>query len=346
MIIICPQCAAQYGVDPVRFGLRVRTVACSACGWQWETDATDDGAAAGMFAIADDATAAPASGSVPGWPDADPPPPAAADGAAWSAAEESMAAAPEAATDPAERGGPAPADGAASDQWGESVAEGADVRAPRQPPASGPPTPEPLAPEPLTSEPPAFEPSAFEPQVPADRAAEPPAPGVAADAPIAAMTAPPPPAAPRRRWRMMAGGAAAMLVVAVALLIIGEGPITRALPGAAGVYHLVGLAPAPPGVGLEIRELASSREWTGSEDVLIVTGSIANAAGAPRTLPPLRVALFDDDRTEVQTTLIEPAKPVLAVGESVRFTARIVSPAASARRMVVSFDVAGLEHGG
>lgn len=312
MIITCPRCAAQYGVDPVGFGLRARTVHCSACDWQWEAGGPDDDAVE---------------------PGPMQPLPAAMGEAMPAIAADTPAAAPSMAdTDERE----------AADVFADrpSPAPGADpVAAIAEPNAAVFAEPGPGSP--LDARPEAS--PAAGPEAIADAAAE-PEPHADAEPPPAAedmvVAAADPPAAAVRRRRLVAGGAAAAAVVLViATLVAAQGPISRAMPGAAAVYHLVGLAPAPPGVGLDIRDVASSREWTGTEDVLVVSGSIANVASAPRTLPPLRVSLFDDERTEVQTVVVEPARPVLAAGESVRFVARIVNPVSAARRMIVSFDV-------
>jgi Protein of unknown function (DUF3426). len=142
----------------------------------------------------------------------------------------------------------------------------------------------------------------------------------------------------RRRRLIVAGATAATLMLCLGGLVALQKPITRAIPGMAALYHLFGLAPAPPGADLDIAEVTSSREWESGEDLLIVTGMVTNTAEEPRAIPPLRVTLFDAADRQVQETIVEPEKPVLAPSERVRFNARIANPASTARRMIVSFD--------
>lgn len=142
----------------------------------------------------------------------------------------------------------------------------------------------------------------------------------------------------RRRQLIVAGAVMATLLLCLGGLVALQQPITRAIPGMAALYHLVGLAPAPPGADLDIAEVTSSREWEGGEDLLIVTGTVTNTAEEPRAIPPLRVTLFDAADRQVQETIVEPEKAVLAPSEQVHFSARIANPASTARRMIVSFD--------
>jgi predicted Zn finger-like uncharacterized protein len=92
-----------------------------------------------------------------------------------------------------------------------------------------------------------------------------------------------PPAEPprphlRRGGRILvaATAAAATALALTALLILLRGPVLSAMPEAAKLYGLVGLAPDPLGQGLQIREIASARERVAGQDVLKVTGMVAN----------------------------------------------------------------------
>jgi predicted Zn finger-like uncharacterized protein len=323
MIVVCPSCAAYYGVDREAFGLYARVVRCSACGHEWEAipgdyepadlkrtgelraDRLDEGpVAAGLFdgaptredasdtsydqglGVPTEATQRPADESEEG---------------SWQNTT------PDAGLRP---------DDLQSDAGGERISEQ----------------------DPGPQEAIAFSESENETLLTSEAA-------------IAAEDRPPPPAAvddpappPSRHRLFMAAGAAAALLVCLVVLIAAERPITRAWPGAAAVYSLFGLAPAPPGAGLDIRDVSSSREWSGSEDVLIVAGTVANVAAGPRELPPLRVTLFDADRSEVQAVVVQPVKATLLEGESVPFVARIPHPAMAARRVVVSFQPPSAGH--
>ena len=326
MIVVCPSCAAYYGVDREAFGLYARAVRCSACDHEWEAvpgdyeaadisrtaelraDRPDEGpVAAGLL---DGAPAREDASDTSYDQDLDVPTEATQRPAAVESEEGSWENT--AIPDPGLRAGDPQSDAA-----GELVRE----------PDTGP------------QEAVAFSEWENESLLTSEAAVvaedRPPPPADASD-----------PAPPTARHRLfMAAGAAAALLVCLVVLIAAERPITRAWPGAAAVYSLFGLAPAPPGAGLDIRDVSSSREWSGSEDVLIVAGTVANVAAGPRELPPLRVTLFDADRSEVQAVVVQPVKETLVEGESVPFVARIPHPAMTARRAVVTFQPPSAGHG-
>ena len=92
----------------------------------------------------------------------------------------------------------------------------------------------------------------------------------------------------QRFGRALVAGMAALgtIITLAAVLVLLRQPIVSVLPGAAWVYGLIGLAPDPLGHGLEIREVASTRERVGGADVLSVTGIVANVSGQREPLPP------------------------------------------------------------
>jgi hypothetical protein len=120
------------------------------------------------------------------------------------------------------------------------------------------------------------------------------------------------------------------------VLILLREPIVSALPDAAGLYGLIGLAPDPLGDGLEIREVASARERVDGKDVLSVTGMVANVSGKRELLPPLRVSLYDPADQELQFVTVPHAQNSLDAGETVRFEATIPE-SHPARRLRVGF---------
>lgn len=314
MIITCPRCTARYVVDPDRFGFDARRARCSNCGhvWHAEPDASIDAAL--------------------------PPPPAVAP--------------PPSLPDDFDALDDAPEDDAGSGVralWtndDEFASVPAPAAAPSEPPAANvrsgfEDAPPPDDDEDLDielggdAEPRGSETDSnlgSEPELEDVSAAMP----SARDAVIAAAAAKA--KRERRRALIIAGGAVTALLLSAIVLVSLQAPLTRAIPGMAALYHVVGLAAAPPGANLDIGEVSSSREWADGEDVLVVTGTVTNTAKEARELPPLRVALFDAADRQVQEAIVEPEKSVLAPGENVRFNARIAGPANTARRMVVSFD--------
>ena len=134
--------------------------------------------------------------------------------------------------------------------------------------------------------------------------------------------------------------AVATFITLAAVLIMLRGPIISVLPSAAGVYGVFGLAPDPLGAGLEIREIEGARELQGSEDVLRVTGVVANVADSTQPLPSIRVSLFDDNDKEVQFTTLVQKHEHLEPGEALSFDATITEPQPEARRIRVGFVAA------
>lgn len=149
---------------------------------------------------------------------------------------------------------------------------------------------------------------------------------------------PPMPGVRRGRRAVAATTAAAATMLAlIALLILLREPIVTAMPGAAGVYGLIGLAPDPLGKGLEIRDVASARERVDGKEVMTVTGVVANVAQSRELLPPLRVTLYDSADEELQFVTVSPAQQNLDAGQAVRFETRISPANLEARRLRVGF---------
>jgi hypothetical protein len=146
----------------------------------------------------------------------------------------------------------------------------------------------------------------------------------------------------RSRNRRASGGLIAALVVgatmiAVAALILARDPIVAAVPGAAKIYGMVGLAGEELGAGLDIRDVHSTREPTGESETLVIEGVIANTSNGSKDVPLVRVALFDADDEELQFVTVSTDRLALPPGETVDFMARLENPAATARRIKVTF---------
>ncbi len=331
---------AQYVVEHEMFGTRARRARCSNCGHQWQAQPTLDGPGALPAPLAED----PSSAFAPdgdAWRDDDvslterrdesgfdddprfpPLPTLSVEAESPLAVRDSEDAAPlRAAPDEARVAqSPAPASGEAVGEPAED-AEDLELAFGSESGASDAAPPEP-----------ASEPTPMD--TPVTEVAE----AFAAARASAQASAESAKRRKRKRLTIVAAAVAAAFLLGVGSLIALHEPITRAIPGMGALYHLVGLTPAPPGANLDIGEVTSRREWEEGDDILIVTGMITNTANEPRTLPPLRVTLFDAADTQVQETIIEPDKSVLAPHEHLSFTARIANPSATARRMVVSFD--------
>jgi len=148
-----------------------------------------------------------------------------------------------------------------------------------------------------------------------------------------------------RNQRASGGLIAALAVgatmIAVAVLILARDPIVSVVPGAERIYGMVGLSGEELGAGLDIRDVSSTREPTGDSESLVIEGVIANTSNGSRNVPLVRVALFDADDEELQFVTVSPDELALPPGESIDFMARLENPAATARRIKVTFAPRG-----
>jgi predicted Zn finger-like uncharacterized protein len=146
----------------------------------------------------------------------------------------------------------------------------------------------------------------------------------------------------RRGSRILiaAMAAAATALSLAALLILLRGPVLSTVPEAGKLYALVGLAPDPLGQGLEIREIASARDRVGGQDVLKVTGMVANVVQSREPLPILRITLFDTADQELQWVTIPPALESLDPGQTLPFEVEIPAASPEARLLRVGFVAA------
>jgi predicted Zn finger-like uncharacterized protein len=178
----------------------------------------------------------------------------------------------------------------------------------------------------------------------AERAAAQPATTEAATtgAAPAAPIPPPPTASGRARER---GGSAALvgwLAVALVVLllagaVVGRNEVVASFPQTAEVYRKLGL-PVSTRLGLEFREVTSARLVEGGVSVLVVEGEILNVGRAAREVPPVRLALLDDGRREIEHSVHRPEIDRLDSGGRASFAIRMVGPPDEARTFSVTFD--------
>jgi hypothetical protein len=131
---------------------------------------------------------------------------------------------------------------------------------------------------------------------------------------------------------------AALVVLLTAAAIAGRNQIAARLPAAASVYQRLGLSLELP-LGMEFRELSSARRLSQGKPVLVVTGKIANITSQRRDVPPLRVALLDADRRELEHGLFDPPQKALGPGGAARFEVELGTPPPEASDFSVTFGV-------
>lgn len=164
-------------------------------------------------------------------------------------------------------------------------------------------------------------------------ARQPPDPVPLASVPRPAIIAPPPPRQKRRSgfaWvvvLLLFGGA-------IVGLILGRERVIALWPPAAQLYERVGLETELLGAGLDIVNVASTR----NADGLIVEGDITNRAGSPRTVPHLRVALRDSGQKELVFKIVEPPRERLLPGETSHFVIGFLPAPDAAVGVLVTFS--------
>jgi len=122
-------------------------------------------------------------------------------------------------------------------------------------------------------------------------------------------------------------------------LVLGRNELVALAPQAATVYQRLGL-PVTQAIGLELAGIVSERLRDDDSDVLRISGTVRNVAGADRDVPPLRIALLDGARTEVLVREVEVPQAVLSDGASTRFVVDLADPPEAARNFSVTFAVA------
>ncbi|HWD56940.1 MAG TPA: DUF3426 domain-containing protein [Stellaceae bacterium] len=159
------------------------------------------------------------------------------------------------------------------------------------------------------------------------------APVEPAATPRAAITAPSP---PRHRRHSGLGWVVLILLIGGAIVgaIFGRDPIVALWPRAAQLYALAGLKQLPPGAGLDIANVSSTR----NADGLIVEGDITNKLGVPKAVPHLRVALRDAGKHELIFKIIDPPRDRLLPGETSHFVVGFLPAPDAAAGVLVTFS--------
>ena len=150
--------------------------------------------------------------------------------------------------------------------------------------------------------------------------------------PRPAITAPVP---PRRRSGSGLGWVILILLIGAAAVgaIFARNQIVAFWPPAAQLYERVGLSTGPLGAGLDIANVATTR----NADGLIVEGDITNKVGVTRAVPRLRVALRDAGQHELVFKIIEPPREKLLPGETCHFVVGFLPAPEGAVGVLVTF---------
>ena len=312
MLIVCPNCATSYEIDPAALGEAGRTVRCARCQTTWFAG----GAPEPQMASFVDDVITDAEARLAGEEQAMPPQPA---GEAALPAE----SAPPAADDFGEEAAQPIAALEADTPSGDDEASAEEPKAIDDAPSLLPPEEHP----PLTA--------------PADDDAD-TGKGesenyVARRERLAARRK-----QSRRssRWTVIA---LALFAANVALIGARE-DVVRYLPQTAPLFSAIGL---PVNLRhLKFENVKILKDIKNGANVLIVEGTIVSTAGKAVAVPRLRFAARDAAGQEIYTWTAMPSRRVLGPGEHLNFRSRLASPPADATTVMVRFldshDAAGV----
>ena len=311
MLIVCPNCATSYMLEPASLGPNGRDVRCTRCKTAWFAAAPREPAVAAfvenVIAEAEEQSSGRASAEIP---PPDPPPVA-----------EEIAATIEPPADEVAQFAAALDEGRAEPAPQEETAPADEV-----PPAPAPPAEQPVA---LADAPSLVPPAEPEPLPP---------PPEFEDANIESFAA--------RRARRAAirqksrkSKRLPMAILALvginAALIVWRADVVRALPQTASLFAAIGL---PVNLrGLSFEDVRITKETHDGVNVLVVEGRIVASARKPVEVPRLRFAVRNASGQEIYSWTAQPTRSILGAGETLPFRSRLASPPAEANDVLVRF---------
>ena len=128
---------------------------------------------------------------------------------------------------------------------------------------------------------------------------------------------------------------ALILVGLVGGAVLGRERIVAAAPATARLYAAAHLTVNP--LGLDLKGVRSELVLNGQDQLLVVEGEILNRRGRDIEVPSLRLTVRGPDGLELYTWTNEPPRKTLAPAETARFRARLASPPAEGREVLVRF---------
>jgi predicted Zn finger-like uncharacterized protein len=314
MLIVCPNCATSYRVEPTSLGAAGRSVRCVRCRSVWFANdpaplsTVADGFRGEVLAIADQSQAV----AHPAGPTEEQQP-----------AESAVVYATDTLDELTEQSPP--------------EGEPAETAAP-------PLAPEPTAYDPLAPPeyllPQGHAPIAMRDAPPLAIAHEDPGPlaGALIGEDVETVAARRAKERARRRFPLPMPGlpATIMALIAINTVLIGwRADVVKVLPQTASLFAAVGL---PVNLrGLAFTEVKTSTESHEGVSVLVVEGTIASASKYVIEVPRLRFAVRNPKGQEVYAWTALPARSMLAPGETLAFRSRLASPPSEGNDVAVRF---------
>jgi predicted Zn finger-like uncharacterized protein len=307
MLIVCPNCATSYRVEPSSLGAAGRSVRCVRCRTVWFAHSPEELSAA----------AAPTpslSETELGEPPAPPPDEDAA-------AEESLPGADSSDAEPGPAGEPLAADAGPAEPAPPSFAAEGQPHELAQP----------------------HEPIVAMADAPAQPLVEHHSAALPADAIVgddietfAARRVQRRAARRRAHWPLPGLPTALLALVALNAALIGwRADVVRFVPQTASLYAAIGL---PVNLrGLAFANVASATEAHDGVPVLVVEGTIVSANERVAEVPRLRFSVRNRNGQEIYAWTALPSRSVLAPGETLAFRSRLASPPPEAHDVLVRF---------
>ena len=140
----------------------------------------------------------------------------------------------------------------------------------------------------------------------------------------------------REKRRSSRWTALVLMLLAVNVAVIGgREEVVRTLPQTASYFAAIGL---PVNLRhLKFENVKISKETQDGVNVLIVEGTIVSTADKPITVPHLRFAARDAAGQEIYTWTALPSRSILGPREKLDFHSRLASPPANAKNIMVRF---------
>ncbi len=134
---------------------------------------------------------------------------------------------------------------------------------------------------------------------------------------------------PKRARSSLAVGWMSLALFVVGLgagLYFGKDRIISAVPSAAKLYQLAGLAPEQIGFGFELRQVTSVRRLVNGERVVVIQGLVANVTEGPKAVPRLRAVVTDADGVQVDQWTFSAVDERLPPGGTSKFETSTTNP--------------------
>lgn len=156
---------------------------------------------------------------------------------------------------------------------------------------------------------------------------------------IAKSVQPAPAARPRGLFSFLKDLCVGAALLAFGMTVIGfRGEIVRLCPPTSTAYAALGL---PVNLcGLELRNLHTVSTHQGPEAVLGIEGEIANVRPGETEVPPIELAIRDQNGHVLYSWTATSQKRRLAAGESILFRARLAAPPPGGRDVLARFVTA------